>query len=579
MQTKFRARVWIAVTAAVALLAAGCSEAGPGDAGSSGTSAPAAVTDSESAAPASNSEQPGASASGSTGAPESQGGGGVSVGTATINYQLYLQASSFNPFVALTGGDGIISLLQFQPLLSVANNKYVPRLAEKWSVSDDAKTYTFTLRDAQWSDGKPITAEDVIYTIEANLDPKTTSIYGGSMGQIKGAKEFTAGSADKVAGLSAPDEHTVKVELASPNSAFLADWAPIGIVPEHIYSSIALEKLKGNEAFRSPAAGSGPYVFSKWVSDDVIEFVANPKFWADVPAGKLIVKYLAGDAALAQLETGEVDVAQIPAAEVEPLKAEQKVNVLQAPDSNLMTLHTALKNGKLADKRVRQAVLYAINRQAIVDKVLAGQGKVAESALFAPDWAQPADLVKYDYNPDKAKQLLADAGWKADTVVHLDINPGQADRDAVMNIVAGQLNAVGMKAELTPHQPAQMADVVKNNEFDLLITALGQIPTIEPARINIRLMCDQQAPAGVNITGYCNKDLDKLLEEGVSTTDQAKRKDIYQQANKIINDEVPIIPLYVPMASYGVAKRISGFDPTVPLGFMLTMAEIWHPQN
>lgn len=535
--TRFSRRTrWTAVLAALAIAVAGCSEAGGGG------------------------DQPPA-------------------GEGKIAFQLYLQASAFSPFTALTGGDGLVSLLQFQPLLAVAKDEYVPRVAEKWEVSDDATKYTIHLREATWSDGKPITAKDVAFSLEATADPKTAAVWAGAMLPIKGTKEFQAGTAEHISGIATPDERTVEITMAKPHAGFLANLVQVGIVPEHVYGPIARAEFKGNEAFRTPKVGSGPYVFSKWVNDDTIEFTANPRFWAPVPAKTLVTKFLTGDAALAQLQTGEVDIAQIPAAEVQPLKDDGQITVAQGPGSGIMTLHTALKNGKLADKRVRQAVLHAIDRNSIVEKVLSGQGKVADTALFAPDWVQPSDATSYGYDPEKAKQLLAEAGWKADTKVRLNINPGQADRDAVMNIVQGQLQAVGINAEITPLQPAQMADVVKNNDFDLLITMLNQVPLIEPAAIDVRVRCDQVAPAGVNITGYCNETLDALLDEGIATTDQAKRKEAYQKANSIINDEVPILPLYVPTANYGVTKRISGFDPTVSPALTLIAAEQWTIQG
>lgn len=512
----------------------------------------------------------------------SQAGGGSEQQTASsgqISFQLYLQASAFSPFTALTGGDSLVSLLQFQPLLAVTKNDYVPRVAEKWDVSTDATKYTFHLRGASWSDGKPVTAKDVAFSLEATADPKTASVWAGAMIPIKGAAEFQAGTADHISGVATPDDKTVEITLTKPHAGFLANLVQVGIVPEHVYGAIGRDQFKGNEAFRTPKVGSGPYVFSKWVDDDTIEFAANPRFWTPVPARTLVAKFLTGDAALAQLQTGEVDIAQLPAAEVAPTKDDGKITVAQAPGPGVMTLHTALKNGKLADKRVRQAILHAIDRESIVEKVLSGQGEVTDTALFAPDWVLPPDMVNYGYDPEKAKKLLAEAGWKAETKVRLDINPGQADRDAVMNIVQGQLQAVGINAEVNPLQPAQVADVVKKNEFDLMITMLNQIPQIEPAAINVRVRCDQVAPAGVNITGYCNEKLDALLDEGMATTDQAKREESYQEANRIINDEVPILPLYVPTANYGVTKRISGFDPTVHPALALIVAEQWTIQG
>jgi len=499
---------------------------------------------------------------------ESGGGGGGTGGAATgdVKFELYQKVTAFNPFNALNGGDQTISALQFQPLLTTQDGKFVPKLAEKWDLAPDATQVTFHLRDAKWSDGKPITAKDVVFTLEAQTDPKTKAVFAGPMKNIAGAAEYIAGTAQTISGVSAPDDRTVVIKLAKPNAGLLTDLTQVYVVPQHVYGTLKHEEFKGSDKFRTPSVGSGAYTFAKWISDDEVQFQANPNFWAKPKLKNVYAKVLTGDVALAQLQTGEVDIAEVPAVEVNNLKKDGKVNLVTASGDQAtrnFVLASALGNGKLADKRVRQAILYAINRQAIVDSVLAGHGKVPETSVWAPGWAVPDDLKKYNYDPNKAKALLAEAGWKADTLVRLDIVPGQADRDAVMNIIAGQLQAVGMNAKVTPHQPTEVSKIVANNDFDLLNTFLAVPSTAEPSWINQRLMCDQKSPAGLNIFGYCNPDLDALLAEGVATTDQGKRKDIYQKANRIINEDVPgIFPLYIPDLNYGTTKRVKGFNAT-----------------
>lgn len=495
---------------------------------------------------------------------ESDGETGAAAGD--VKVQLYQKVTSFNPFNALNGGDQTISALQFQPLLTTQDGKLVPKLAEKWEVSPDATQVTFHLRDAKWSDGKPVTAKDVVFTIEAQTDPKTAAVFAGPMRNIAGAKEYIEGSAPTISGVTTTDDRTVVIKLASPNAGALTDMTQVYVVPQHVYGSLKHEEFKGNEKFRSPSVGSGAYTFAKWISDDEVQFQANPHFWTKPKLKNVYAKVLTSDVGLAQLQTGEVDIAEIPAVEVNNLKNNEKISVVSASGDQAtreFVLASALQNGKLADKRVRQAILHAINRQAIVDSVLAGHGKVAESPIWAPAWAVPADLKKYDYDPAKAKTLLAEAGWKSDTLVRLDIVPGQADRDAVMNIIAGQLQAVGINAKVTPHQPTEVSKIVAEGDFDLLNTFLTQPSTAEPSFINQRVMCDQKSPAGLNIFGYCNPAVDALLREGVATTDQGKRQEIYQQANRILNEEIPgIFPLYIPDINYGTTKRVQGFNAT-----------------
>lgn len=476
----------------------------------------------------------------------------------TLRYHLYQQPTSFDPFHALQGADGEISGLHFRALIRGDKETFAGVLAKSWTVSPDAKTFTFTLQDTKWSDGTPFTSADVVWSFETYSNPKVASIFAGQLAPVEGYAAVKAGSATSFSGISAPDDKTVVIKLSEPNAAFLPNLTALAVVPKHIYSAIAPDKLKGAPEFREPKVGIGPYIFKRWVTDDQIEFQPNANSFEAHPLDSLFAQYLAADVARAQLETGEIDIAQVASADVKSVRASGKVTVQIAEGKSLMSLYTALDSGKLADVRVRQAITHAIDRQAIVDNVLAGNGRVVDTNLFTPAWAIPNDLVQYKYDPEKAKQLLAEAGWKAETEVNLDIVPGQADRDAVMNIVLGQLKAVGINAKLHTLQPAELTKLVEERKFDLLITVMGLQPG-EPGSINVRFMCD----GGQNVSKYCNPELDALLKQGVATSDQAKRTEIYQQVARILNRDLPAIPLYVANQPWGSTARVQGFDPNV----------------
>lgn len=486
------------------------------------------------------------------------GAGSSSSAGRDLRYHLYQAPTSFDPFNALQGADGEISALHFRPLVRSEQATFVPGLAKAWEPSSDAKTYTLTLQDTQWSDGTPFTSADVLFSLESYADPKTKSIFSGQLSPVAGFAEFQAGKAKELSGITAPDEHTVIIELAEPNAAFLANLVPLLIVPKHVYGSLDRAKFKGAKEFREPKVGIGPYVFSRWVTDDQIEFVPNPESDEPHPLDHVYAQYLAGDVARAQLETGEIDIAQLASADVASVQKTGKITVQKAPGTAVMSLYTALNSGKLADPKVRRAVLYAIDRQSIVDNVLAGNGTVAQSMLYQPDWAVPDDLITYGYDPGKAKQLLAEAGWKSDTVVNLDIVPGQADRDAVMNIIAGQLQAVGINAKLRPLQPAELTKLVEQEKFDLLITVLALAPG-EPGTINVRFTCK----GALNLSKYCNPQLDKELQAGIATTDQDERAKHYQAAARILNTDQPAMPLFVANQPWGSTARVKGFDPAL----------------
>lgn len=493
--------------------------------------------------------------------PEAQQGG-------DIRFHLYQAPTSFNPFVALNGADGQLAGLHFRSMVRVESNSFVPGMAESWTANDDATEFTFELQDTKWSDGEPFTVDDVIYSYETYVDPATASPYAGQLSLVAGVAEFTAGTADSIAGLTAVDDHTLKIELTQPNAAFLGNLSALYFVPEHVYGSIDRAALNGNALFREPTVGLGPYVFSKWVTDDQIALVPNEESLEAHPLDHIYAQYLTGDVARAQLETGEIDIAQVAATDKADLDLMDTVDVHLQAGTNVVSLFSALDSGKFADPRLRQAILYAINRDAIVENVLAGNGAVPQSMMFAPEWTMPKDgLIEYAYDPEKAKELLEEAGWDPATPVSIEIVPGTADRDAVVDIVAGQLKEVGINAEIKPLQPAELSSAVANRTFDLLISTIGYV-TSEPGLLNTRFLCD----AALNTAKYCNPELDEILKAAVATSDQDARVELYQEAQKILNAEPPAIPLYVPNTVWGSTVRVQGFDPSVGT---LTNAQKW----
>ncbi|WP_460767813.1 ABC transporter substrate-binding protein [Mariniluteicoccus flavus] len=494
---------------------------------------------------------------GQPGQPGQSGGAGKN-----FSFYLYQKASGLNPYDAGGGADSTVVHLHFQPLLTWVNGKFEGRLAESWEFAPDGKSFTFKLKNMQWSDKTPVTAPDLKWALEGHLDKLTGSYISGYLLNVKGAKDFRDGKAPEVAGITAPDASTLRIELDAANVGFPALLTEAALAPKHIYGSIPRDQWKGNPLFREPKVGSGPYLFSKWVSDDQIEFVANPAYAPQPKLAKVYAKYLTGDVAAAQLGTGEIDAAEVPATDVKSMQGDPKVTLVQKPGNKVMTLHTPFsESGKLKDKRVRQAIMYAIDRQGIVNSVLAGQGKPVNAYLFSPDWVVPAGANTYPRDVAKAKALLQQAGWDANTEVNLDIVPGQADRDAVMRIIVGNLTEAGIKAKITPHSAAEIGKGVTEGRFDLLISPLTMaVP--EPSLLATRVTCAQASPAGPNIARFCNPELDGAMAEGQTTSDQAQRVAAYQKAYAILNEEVMNFPLYSATLNWGTGKTVTGFDPS-----------------
>lgn len=477
-----------------------------------------------------------------------------------ISVQLYQAPRGLNPLISAIGPDQLLGQLHWDSLASVTDtSEYGSRLAESWDVSDDGRTWTFHLRDdVSWSDGEPFTAADAVYTYNLYANPASGSMYVGKFAGVEGAAELAAGAAESASGFQAPDDHTFVIQLVEPNVAFMEELvAPIMfIVPEHIVSELPLEGLSENAFWREPTVGIGPYVFSEWSTDDSVELVANPAYRTELGLDRVFARFLTTDVAMAQLETGELDYAQVSAADYDRMGGVDGITLLETGGPGVMALHPALDVPPLQDPRVRQAMMYAIDRQALVDEVLAGHGKVVDTLVHGPAWAVPDDLTHYDYDPAKARELLAEAGWDADTEVRLQIVPGQRDRDMIMTIIAAQLQEVGMKAVVYQVEPAEQSERLADRTFGSILSSYGLF-TVDPGSMNARVTCAQVG--GANLVRYCNQELDELLAAGVATSDQAEREEIYTEAQRIFNEDVPIQVLYVPDTLAATSERLQGF--------------------
>lgn len=478
-------------------------------------------------------------------------------GSRDVSIQLYNAPSTFSPLILQVGGNQLIQTLHWDSLVGVDDKgQFEPRLAESWDVSADATEWTLHLKEGlNWSDGEPFTSEDVVYTLNLMANPASGSQISGVFADIAGAAEVADGTADAVSGIEAVDENTVTLTLTHPNSAKIIDFAEpqYFILPEHVYGELPVADLATNPAFREPKVGIGPYLFSKWVTDEEVEFVPNPEYPGKLGLDHVYAKFMATDAAQAQLQTGEIDFSQVAASDADRVKELAGVSFHQIGGPGIMALHNAWDSGKLADPRVRQAIMYGIDRQALVDQVISGYGQVVDTIQHGPDWAVPDDLVHYTRDVDKAKKLLADAGWDPATEVRLEIVPGPKDREQALTIIAGQLQEIGMNAKVTQYDNAALGDAIKNRDFDLLISGYGLF-NVDPAAVNVRLLCDNGA-----LSGYCNPDLDAALLAGIATTDQGVRADAYADAQHIMNTELPIFPLYVPDTLAATSERLKGF--------------------
>ncbi len=435
----------------------------------------------------------------------------------------------------------------------------VPYLATSWDITPDGKTYTFHLSpDAVWEDGEPVTSADVAMTLRLMADKGTGALLYTNLQSIVGIAAYHDGTAGSISGITTPDVSTVVINLKEPNAAFLGNIYYY-ILPEHILGDVAAADIDQNPYFKAPV-GAGPFKLVKYETGQYAEFAANDKCVLGRPkVDRLYLQFGNQDALMASLEKGELDVAPIAAGDVERFKDIKKLSVISEPSVSIQMLHVNSAKPYLADKRVRQAFAYALDRQGIVDTLLEGQGTVVDSHYLSPEWAVSSNLKHYDYNPDKAKQLLSEAGWDSSREIVLRVPTGDKAREGSAPIIKAGLESVGVKVKIEMADFPTVLKAARSGDFDL--TIIGWPFGLDPDMTSIGFESKNVPLNGWNIGHYANDRVDELLAQGRLTTSLDERRRIYHEYQEILNEDLPWIPLFCPNNIFGVSDKVTGVNP------------------
>ena len=461
-----------------------------------------------------------------------------------------------------------ISQCYFESLLDYdAKLQFQPKLADKWDLSPDGKTYTFHMRPGvKWSDGQPLTARDVEATVMAMTHPATVTNWISYVEEIVGALERKQGKREDVPGLQVVDDSTFKVTTINPSATFLDLFGTeFSVLPKHILDGIPMDQLLKSPFAGTPNVSTGPFRLVSYQADQVAEMERNPNYWGKAPnLDKAFIKIMTPETAIVQLEKGDLEVipgeisGELPPAEAERLKKNPDITVTSYPNSNTETLYANIKT-IFPDVRMRQALYYAIDREAIVKQVLLGYGKVAYSVYpeFSPYYL--ADLNKYPYSPDKAKQLLNEAQFDFSKKPNFLVPTGDTVREQNATIIQQYLQAVGINAEIERVDFAtSVARTTKEHRFDLAITQNRGFNNLDLSRRFATNMYD----AGVNSAGYSNPELDRIMVEARSKVKPEDQKPLTDQIQRIINNDVPTVMIYYRDSIGAVnTKKLDGAVP------------------
>jgi peptide/nickel transport system substrate-binding protein len=546
--------------------------ASTGGAASAAPSSAAAST-AASAAPASAAASAAASASASTAA------GGASGGQVSYHW---VKPVTLHPLFSTSGAEQGVERLLFGALVKV-NDKLeaVPDIAEKIDVSADAKVYTFSLKKTLvFTDGKPLTADDVVFTIERAVDKRVGSYWRGRLLGIDGAADFSEQKAEKIKGLETPDQYTVKITLGAPDSTFLltiGNFAGMGILPAHVLKDIAPDQLSKHSFGLNPTPSAGVFQFVKYETDQYVEIKRNETYGGGPKAklDRIFAKNLTPDVALAQLDKGEIDLMIVPVAEIERVKKNPNLTVVSVPSPSVSFMCLNNELPYFQDKRVRQAMQYAIDREAIVKEIYKGEATVVNQTIIGPEWMGMPDLNMYKFDPGKARQLLKDANWDSGRKIETIYTPGNKEQDAFAAIIQQQFKDIGVDLDLRQIEAAEYGrKLVQQHQYEIAFVGGGvfrQDPNVSAnyfEKIN-------WTPAGGNYAHDSNPKVDELFRAGRATPDRTERKKIYTELATILNDELPWIFLWSPNSIFGVNKRLQGFKPPSYATHQVWNAEEW----
>jgi peptide/nickel transport system substrate-binding protein len=459
----------------------------------------------------------------------------------------------------------------------------IGELAESWEFSQDCLDLTFRLRrNVRWHDGRAFTADDVVFTYETMINPKTPTAY---------REDFRAVSA-----VEAVDPFTLHVRYKQPYAKALQSWAT-WILPRHVLESYVREgRLREAPQNRSNPVGTGPYRFSEWRPGEKVVLVANPDYFEGRPYLSRIVYRIIPSQATIFLELKAKGVDSAGPAGLTALQFKRQAdfpafrkayNKFQYQANSYTYLGFNLSDPRFADRRVRQAFAHAINKRELIDGVRLGLGREATGPYKPGTWAYNPNVRTYPYDMARARELLAAAGWRqrnADGILVKDgqpfafvlrTNQGNDERRKVAEIVQASLKDLGVRVDIQVIEWASfLKEYIKKKRFEAII--LGWGIGLDPDQYEV-WHSSKMGPDDLNRIGYANPEADEMLEKGRASCVEAARKKYYDRFQEILAEDQPIVFLYFPDALPVISSRIRGIVPS-PNGIRYNFNEWYVPK-
>lgn len=488
-------------------------------------------------------------------------------GEKIINVGVTNTIGSLNPLL-LNGGEinKYATGLMFLPLMELdADLNFEGMLADSITTEDN-KNFIVHIDDAAtWSDGTPVTADDVVYTALRLASPvigNTAMMYYVFEGV--GDDGFVEEGAESIDGIQKVDDKTVQFTTKEemPITTFENSYARYLLtLPKHVIEQYSEEELSTAEWFNHPDVVSGPFIVTDFDVDHYISYEANKDYWKGAPKiDKLNIKIVDGSQLYAGLQSGEIDITQqtmsdIPQEDYESVEALDNVDVVYGSPVTNQSVFIQTKN--VPDVKVRQAMLYAIDRQQILEELLNGHGEIVDGFLSSASPFYDDSLTPVSYDPEKAKALLEEAGWDGSQTIRFYVNSGDSTFVNAASIIAAEWAAVGIKAEIQTVDFATLMSVAGTEDYDVLAVQYTYAP-VDPYPDVAWLLGGEGS-----WTGYSDDTLNDALTKSQLTSDPEETKELFSVVDKKVQEDVPMFSAYVISAQGAVSKRITGATPSV----------------
>lgn len=444
----------------------------------------------------------------------------------------------------------------------------VPALAEKWDISADGLTYTFHLRrgvkfhTTEWfKPSRDFNAEDVVFTFDRMIN-KENAFHKAAPAAYEYAADL--GLADNIVKIEKPDDHTVRFTLKNVDAAFLANLAMDFASIHSAEYTAQLLKAGTPQDLNTKPVGTGPFVFKRYEKDAQIRYAANPTYFRGKASLDNLIFAITKDSAvrLQKLKAGECHVSSFPKpAEVEVLKKDPKIKLQSQPGLNVGYLSLNVTHKPFDNVDVRRAINMAINKKSLLDAVYQGAGTLAVNPIPPTIWSYNKQVKDYEYNPEKAKALLAKAGYANGFETKLWALPVQRpynpNGSQAAELIQADLAKVGIKTQIVKYEWAEYLKRAKAGESDIGMFGWNGDNGDPDNFMATLLSC--AAVGGTNYGQWCDKEYDALINKAKQTTKLAERTKLYEKAQEVFKREAPWVPLAHSVVYQPMLKNVDGY--------------------